>query len=147
MIKNIHLINGPNLNLLGEREPEKYGNLKYEELIQKLSVYLEDKGLVLISNQSNQEGDIIDWIHKSQKDSNCIGLIINAAGYTHTSVSIRDALLSIEQKIVEVHITDPSKREEFRQKNLIIDAVSTSIVGHGTNGYFEAIDYLLDNEK
>lgn len=146
MIKNIHLINGPNLNLLGEREPEKYGNLKYEELIQKLSIYLEDKGLVLISNQSNQEGDIIDLIHTANKDSNCIGLIINPGGYTHTSVSIRDSILSIEKKTVEVHITDPSKREEFRQQNLICDAVSTSIVGKGTDGYFEAVDYLMDNE-
>jgi len=146
-MKNIHLINGPNLNLLGTREPEKYGNLKYQELIQELNRYLEGKGLILVSNQSNKEGEIIDWIHKAYEDSKCIGLIINPGGYTHTSVSIRDAILSIEQEIVEVHITDPSKREEFRQKNLISDVVSTSIVGHGTDGYFEAVDYLLDNEK
>jgi len=146
-MKNIHLINGPNLNLLGTREPEKYGSVKYQELIQELNKYLKGKGLILISNQSNQEGDIIDWIHKAYEDSECIGLIINPGGYTHTSVSIRDAILSIEQKIVEVHLTDPSKREEFRKKNLISDIVSTSIVGHGTDGYFEAIDYLLDNEK
>jgi len=146
MMKNIHLINGPNLNMLGKREPEKYGNLKYEELVQKLSIYLEEKGLILISNQSNQEGDIIDLVHVANEDPNCIGVIINPGGYTHTSVSIRDSILSIEKKTVEVHITDPSKREEFRQKNLIHDVVSTSIIGHGTDGYFEAVDYLIDNE-
>tara|TARA_B110000014_G_scaffold263422_1_gene260102 strand:- start:677 stop:1114 length:438 start_codon:yes stop_codon:yes gene_type:complete len=145
-MKNIHLVNGPNLNLLGKREPEKYGNLTFEELIRTIGAYLEDKGLVLISNQSNQEGDIIDFIHKANADSNCLGLIINPGGYTHTSISIRDAILSIEHKTVEVHITDPSKREDFRQKNLIHDVVSTSIVGHGTDGYFEAADYLIDNE-
>ena len=146
-MKNIHLINGPNLNLLGTREPEIYGTIKYEELMQELSKYLKAKGLILISNQSNQEGDIIDWIHKAHEDSKCIGLIINPGGYTHTSVSIRDAILSIKLKIVEVHVTDPSKREEFRQRNLISDIVSDSIIGHGTDGYFEAIDYLIDNEK
>ena len=146
-MKNIHLINGPNLNLLGTREPEIYGTIKYEELMQELSKYLKAKGLILISNQSNQEGDIIDWIHKAYEDSKCIGLIINPGGYTHTSVSIRDAILSIKLKIVEVHVTDPSKREEFRQRNLISDIVSDSIIGHGTDGYFEAIDYLIDNEK
>ena len=145
-MKNIHLVNGPNLNLLGKREPEKYGNLTFEELIRTIGAYLEDKGLVLISNQSNQEGDIIDFIHKANADSNCLGLIINPGGYTHTSISIRDAILSIEHKTVEVHITDLSKREDFRQKNLIHDVVSTSIVGHGTDGYFEAVDYLIDNE-
>lgn len=145
-MRNIHLVNGPNLNLLGKREPEKYGNLTFEELIRTIGAYLEDKGLVLISNQSNQEGDIIDFIHKANADSNCLGLIINPGGYTHTSISIRDAILSIEHKTVEVHITDPSKREDFRQKNLIHDVVSTSIVGHGTDGYFEAVDYLIDNE-
>ena len=146
-MKNIHLINGPNLNLLGTREPEIYGSIKYEELMQELSKYLKAKGSILISNQSNQEGDIIDWIHKAYEDSKCIGLIINPGGYTHTSVSIRDAILSIKLKIVEVHVTDPSKREEFRQRNLISDIVSDSIIGHGTDGYFEAIDYLIDNEK
>jgi 3-dehydroquinate dehydratase-2 len=146
-MKNIHLINGPNLNLLGTREPEIYGTIKYEELMQELSKYLKAKGLILISNQSNQEGDIIDWIHKAYENSKCIGLIINPGGYTHTSVSIRDAILSIKLKIVEVHVTDPSKREEFRQRNLISDIVSDSIIGHGTDGYFEAIDYLIDNEK
>ena len=145
-MRNIHLVNGPNLNLLGKREPEKYGNLTFEELIRTIGAYLEDKGLVLISNQSNQEGDIIDFIHKANADSNCLGLIINPGGYTHTSISIRDAILSIEHKTVEVHITDPSKREDFRKKNLIHDVVSTSIVGHGTDGYFEAVDYLIDNE-
>tara|TARA_Y100000590_G_C15529442_1_gene942558 strand:- start:471 stop:911 length:441 start_codon:yes stop_codon:yes gene_type:complete len=146
-MRNIHLINGPNLNLLGTREPEKYGDLKYKELIKELKDYLMVKDLLLISNQSNQEGEIIDWIHRAHEDSNCIGLIINPGGYTHTSVSIRDAILSIEKKTVEVHITDPSKREKFRQKNLISDVVSTSIVGRGTNGYFEAINYLVNNEK
>jgi len=147
-MKNIHLINGPNLNLLGSREPEKYGHMTYEELMESISIYLKEfKRLELISNQSNHEGDIIDFIHAANEDSDCIGLIINPGGYTHTSVSIRDAILSIEQKTVEVHITDPSQREEFRQKNLIHDVVSTSIYGQGTHGYFMAVDYLVDYEK
>ena len=97
--------------------------------------------------QSNQEGDLIDLLHTAYKDDECIGVVINPGGYTHTSVSLRDAILAIDKNVVEVHITNPSEREDFRQKNLISDIVSLSIVGEGTEGYFKALDFLLRNDK
>ena len=146
-MKNIYLLNGPNLNLLGTREPEKYGSLSYEDLIKSLKIYLSNKGLTLKAYQSNQEGELIDLLHTAYKDEECIGVVINPGGYTHTSVSLRDAILAIDKNVVEVHITNPSEREDFRQKNLISDIVSSSIVGEGTEGYFKALDFLLSYEK
>jgi len=148
MNNKIIIINGPNLNLLGEREQSQYGSItfnKLKEICQKKSIEL---GLEVEFNQSNIEGELINLIQDSRKKFD--GIIINAAGFTHTSVAIRDALNIFKKPIIEVHISNIYKREEFRQKSLISDVVSGGIFGLGADGYILAIiamQKLLKNEN
>ena len=148
MSNKIIIINGPNLNLLGEREQSQYGSItfnKLKEICQKKSIEL---GLEVEFNQSNIEGELINLIQDSRKKFD--GIIINAAGFTHTSVAIRDALNIFKKPIIEVHISNIYKREEFRQKSLISDVVSGGIFGLGADGYILAIiamQKLLKNEN
>lgn len=138
----ILVINGPNLNMLGIREPNLYGSNTYEDLCKLIKDYAVKKNIDVELFQSNSEGAIIDEIQKAYF-TKCDGIIINAGGYTHTSIAILDALKSAQIRCVEVHITDIAKREEYRKFSYISEYAEKSIIGHGFNGYLEAIDYLL----
>ncbi len=145
--ETVIIINGPNLNFLGVREIEKYGSFSYEELINK--VQKETNGNLQFF-QSNSEGDIVKLIQGlvriknglQESDSEIIGLVINPGALTHTSVSLRDALSMLPMPIVEVHITDITKRENYRKTNLISDLCFKSIIGKGIDGYIEGVEYL-----
>ena len=137
----ILVINGPNLNMLGIREPDLYGKSDYKGLIKVIKKHAKDKGVKVKTFQSNYEGDIVSEIQKAYKKFD--GIIINAGAYTHTSVAILDALKSVNIKTVEVHLTDIKNREEFRKFSYISLFAKKVIVGKGFNGYLEAIDYLV----
>ena len=137
MSNNILIINGPNLNLLGEREQSQYGSITFDELKKDCIKKSKELNINLNFTQSNVEGEIINLIQEAR--NNCDGIIINAAGFTHTSVAIRDALSIFKKPIIELHISNIYKREEFRQKSLISDVVTGGIFGIGANGYILAI--------
>ncbi|MEE0946661.1 MAG: type II 3-dehydroquinate dehydratase [Acutalibacteraceae bacterium] len=138
----ILVINGPNINMLGIREPHIYGNDGYEKLTNTVTDYAKQKGIELECYQSNHEGDIVDKIQWAYGKID--GIVINPAAYTHTSVAILDALKAVGVPAVEVHISDVSKREEFRQISYVREACIKTICGHGINGYTEAIDCLME---
>ena len=140
MKNNIIVINGPNLNLLGEREQSQYGSINYEDLKNKCIKYSKDLEINVDFAQSNIEGEIVTLIQEARKKYD--GLIINAAGFTHTSVSIRDALAIFKKPTIELHISNIYKREEFRQKSLISAVVTGIICGLGANGYILAINAM-----
>ncbi len=137
MSNNILIINGPNLNLLGEREQSQYGSITFEELKKNCLEKSKELNINLNFTQSNVEGEIVNLIQEER--NNCDGIIINAAGFTHTSVAIRDALSIFKKPIIELHISNIYKREEFRQKSLISDVVTGGIFGIGADGYILAI--------
>ena len=138
----ILVINGPNINMLGIRELDKYGKTSYQELKEIIQNHSIDKFHVEIY-QSNVEGDIVSKVHNIiEKDIN--GLIINPGAYTHTSIAIRDALAILNIPVVEVHISDIKIRENFRQVNLITDLCDLTLSGKGIDGYIEAIGYLYE---
>jgi 3-dehydroquinate dehydratase II len=134
----ILVLNGPNLNLLGTREPEIYGHQTLEDIHEGMRRRAVQLDLQVTWFQSNHEGAIIDRIHEKDFDA----AIVNAGGLTHTSVSLRDALLAVGRPFVEVHLTDPATREPFRKVNFLADVALASIVGHGPRGYDEALDVL-----
>ena len=136
-MNNIIIINGPNLNLLGEREQSQYGSITFEQLKKKCTEHSKKIGINASFFQSNIEGEIVNFIQNARNDFN--GLIINAAGFTHTSVSIRDALNIFKNPIIEVHISNIYKREEFRQKSLISGVATGGIFGIGPECYNLAI--------
>ena len=140
MNNKIIIINGPNLNLLGEREQSQYGSTTFEELKEICLDKSKELGLIADFSQSNIEGEIVSLIQDSRK--NFDGIIINAAGFTHTSVAIRDALNIFKKPIIELHISNIYKREEFRQKSLISEIVTGIICGLGSNGYILAINAM-----
>ena len=142
MKHKIIIINGPNLNLLGEREKEKYGSVTLKKIEENCKNLAKKKNIALTFKQSNIEGKIVDFIQDSRKKYD--GLIINAAGYTHTSVAIRDALMILTIPIVELHITNIYNREEFRHKSLISKAVRSIICGFGVKGYIMALEGLKE---
>ena len=137
MSNKIIIINGPNLNLLGEREQSQYGSITFEDLKKNCQNKAKEIGINLEFTQSNIEGEIVTLIKDSRKKFD--GLIINAAGFTHTSVAIRDALDLFKKPIIELHISNIYKREEFRHKSLISDIVTGGIFGLGAEGYILAI--------
>ena len=148
MNNKIIIINGPNLNLLGEREQSQYGSTTFEKLKEICLDKSKELGLVADFSQSNIEGEIVGLIQDSRK--NFDGIIINAAAFTHTSVAIRDALSIFKKPIIELHISNIYKREEFRHKSLISDVVTGGIFGVGADGYILAIismQKLLQNEN
>jgi len=148
MSNNILIINGPNLNLLGEREQSQYGSITFDQLKNKCLEKAEELKIDLDFIQSNIEGEIVTSIQNARDRYD--GIIINAAGFTHTSVSIRDALDIFKKPIIELHISNIYKREEFRHKSLISDIVTGGIFGLGDNGYILAIiamQKLLKNEN
>jgi 3-dehydroquinate dehydratase II len=148
MNNKIIIINGPNLNLLGEREQSQYGTITFKKLKENCVEKSKELGLEVEFAQSNIEGEVVNFIQNARK--NFDGIIINAAGFTHTSVAIRDALDIFKKPIIELHISNIYRREEFRQKSLISDIVTGGIFGLGTNGYILAIismQKLLKNEN
>ena len=148
MNNKIIIINGPNLNLLGEREQSQYGSITFEELKMNCFKKSNEIGINLEFAQSNIEGELVSLIQNARNEYD--GMIINAAGFTHTSVAIRDALDLFKKPIIELHISNIYKREEFRQKSLISDIATGGIFGLGSEGYILAIisiQKILQNEN
>ena len=148
MNNKITIINGPNLNLLGEREQSQYGSISFDDLKQNCLKKAKEIEINLDFVQSNIEGDIVNLIQEAR--NNYDGIIINAAGFTHTSVAIRDALSLFKKPTIELHISNIYKREEFRHKSLISDVVTGGIFGLGSDGYILAIisiQKMLQNEN
>ena len=148
MNNKIIIVNGPNLNLLGEREQSQYGSITFDELKENCMNKSKELGLDLEFTQSNIEGELVNLIQESIKKFD--GIIINAAAFTHTSVAIRDALSVFKKPTIELHISNIYKREEFRHKSLISDIVTGGIFGLGSNGYILAIiamQKIIKNEN
>ena len=137
----ILVINGPNLNMLGIREPAIYGSGTYGSLVEKIKSHCAKRGVEVKVYQSNHECDIVDEIQRAYGNADAI--VINPAAYTHTSVAIADALKAVSIPAVEVHISDVNSREDFRKVSFVRDICLKTISGHGFDGYTEAIDYLI----
>lgn len=138
----ILVINGPNLNMLGIREPDHYGRQTYADLVAKIQRHCEEKGIDVEVFQSNHEGDLVDKIQSAYKNAD--GIVINPGAYTHTSIAILDAVKSVSIPTVEVHISKVEEREDFRQISYVRLACVKTITGHETDGYIEAIDFLTE---
>ena len=141
MAQTIYVLNGPNLNLLGTREPETYGHASLADVEKLCRASAKQHGLELVFRQSNLEGDIVNWIQEARAQQ-AAGIVLNAAGYTTTSVAILDALLAVKLPIIEVHITNIHAREDFRQNSLVSKAANAVICGFGIDGYALAITGL-----
>ena len=141
------ILNGPNLNRLGVRKPEIYGHRTMAQIL--LDIQQRWPEVFFTYFQSNHEGDLIDWIQEANQgmsgvvDERISGIVLNAGGYSHTSVALRDAVEESEVPVVEVHISDISQREPFRQHSLLTDVCAHSIIGKGTKGYEEAVEYIM----
>ena len=143
MVK-ILVINGPNLNMLGVREPDHYGRETYADLVQKIQRHCAARGVEVAVFQSNHEGALVDAIQSAYGTAD--GIVINPAAYTHTSVALLDAVKAVNIPTVEVHISKVEEREDFRQISYIRQACVATITGHGTDGYLEAIDLLTEGK-
>ncbi len=139
----ILVINGPNLNMLGIREPAHYGRETYGDLLNKIRAHAEQREITVEFRQSNHEGDLVDYIQSAYGAFD--GIVINPGAYTHTSIAILDAVKSVCVPTCEVHISDVNAREDFRKISYIRAACVLTVSGHGTNGYLEAIDYLIEH--
>ena len=139
------VLNGPNLNMLGVREPEIYGKETYDDLCRMVKEHAEKRGVEVSLYQSNHEGDLIDRIQMAYGDVD--GIVFNPGGYTHTSVALADAVKAVGIPTVEVHISDVSSREDFRQISFIRAACIATVAGHGLQGYLEAMDLLVGDGK
>jgi 3-dehydroquinate dehydratase-2 len=139
MTATVFVLNGPNLNLLGTREPEVYGRDTLDDIARMLSERAEALELALDIRQSNHEGHLIDWLHEAAA-SGARAVILNAGGYTHTSVALRDAVAAIPVPVIEVHLSDPAAREPFRRTNFLADVCKQTIAGLGARGYILALD-------
>jgi len=140
--KTIYILNGPNLNLLGSREPEIYGSQTLDDIKSMVESHVADTGFSIDFRQSNDEGELVSWIQEARSSGDAV--IINAAAYTHTSVAILDALLAVDIPVVEVHLSNLFKREEFRHHSFISPASEGLICGFGAKGYILALDALAD---
>ena len=138
----IYIINGPNLNMLGIREPAHYGHETYDSLCRRLSEYCESIGIEYEIYQSNHEGALVDKIQEAYFNG-VDGIVINPGAYTHTSIALRDALSAVSIPTVEIHISKVEEREDFRQISYIRDECIKTITGHGTDGYIEAVDAVV----
>ena len=138
-MKKIAIINGPNLNLVGIREPEIYGTQSLDDYLQQLVQQYDNVEFTLY--QSNHEGDIIDELQRVGFTFD--GIVLNAGGYTHTSVAIADAIAAITTPVVEVHISDLSQREPWRQHSMLTAVCATTIMGHGLDGYRQAVEFIV----
>ena len=138
----IYILNGPNLNMLGVREPEHYGSTTYRNLLDMIERHCQEAGVEAICKQSNHEGDLVDWIQEAYFE-NADGIVINPGAYTHTSVALLDAIKAVRLPAVEVHISKVEEREAFRQISYLRAACIKTISGHGVGGYLEAVDLLI----
>ena len=151
----IVIINGPNLNLLGRREPTIYGTKSMEQVL--VDIQRAHPDIYLDYRQSNHEGDLIDWIQECGVLANGLsgigdgkwvdGIVLNAGGYTHTSVALRDAVACSRVPVVEVHVSNIAEREEFRRISLLTDVCAHAIIGEGTNGYQQALEWIINRAK
>ncbi len=141
----IYVLNGPNLNLLGDREPDIYGNVSLKDIENFLSSYGKKNNSEIYFKQSNHEGELIEFVHEASKKANAI--IINPAGYSHTSVALLDALLAAKIPVVEVHISNIFRREDFRHNSYVSKAAIGVISGLGIEGYLYALKFLMDELK
>jgi 3-dehydroquinate dehydratase-2 len=141
MAKTVYVLNGPNLNLLGAREPETYGRSTLSDVERLCRKAAEPHGLKIEFRQSNHEGELVDWIHEASA-SKAAGLVLNAGGYTHTSIAIRDAIAAIALPVIEVHISNVFARETFRHVSYIAPVARGTLCGFGVNGYALAISGL-----
>ena len=140
------VINGPNLNLLGLREPDHYGRETYQQLLDKIRAYCGSRGHEVSFFQSNHEGALVDAIQQAYFDR-VEGIVINPGAYTHTSVALLDAVKAVGIPTVEVHVSDPDSREEFRHVSYIRSACKATVAGHGLPGYLEALHLLCDSNN
>ena len=138
-LPTIYVLNGPNLNLLGNREPEIYGSETLDDIAGTLEDKARELGVEVDVRQSNHEGHLIDWLHEAQAEG-AKAVILNAGGYTHTSVALHDAVKAISVPVIEVHLSNPQARESFRRRSLIASAVIGSIAGCGALSYRLALD-------
>lgn len=141
MAKTIYVLNGPNLNLLGTREPEKYGRAKLADVEILCRAAAKRHKFDIVFRQSNREGDLVDWIQEARAKK-AAGIVLNAAGYTHSSVAIHDAILAVKLPVIEVHITNIFARENFRHRSLVAPVARATICGFGIEGYALAISGL-----
>lgn len=137
------ILNGPNMNMLGIREPEIYGHETYEDLMEMIQRHADELGVEAVCKQSNHEGTLVDEIQRAYFDK-FDGIVINPAGYTHTSVAIGDALKAVGLPAVEIHVSDVQNREDFRKISLVRDAVIATVSGQGLKGYLTAMDILTE---
>ena len=142
MSKPIYILNGPNLNLLGTREPEIYGRMTLVDVKSMCKERAKSRGLKIFFEQSNNETQIIDWVHQAIDDAD--GIIINPAAFTHTSVAILDALKNVPAPIIELHISNTHQREPFRHHSYVTQAATGLILGFGINGYVMAVDAMAN---
>ncbi len=138
--RTVLVLNGPNLNLLGEREPAVYGHQSLADVERLCRSAAADAGLVADCRHSNHEGTLIDWVQEGRRG--IAGIVLNAGGYTHTSVALRDAVAACQVPVVEVHISDIHAREPFRQHSYLADVVAHQVIGRGVPGYAEAIHWI-----
>ena len=138
----IYVLNGPNLNMLGVREPDQYGSDTYQTLLDRIGAHCAERGIETVCRQSNHEGDLVDWIQEAYFEG-VDGIVINPGAYTHTSIAILDAVKAVRIPTVEVHISKVEEREDFRQISYIRQVCIRTITGHGLSGYLEAIDELV----
>jgi 3-dehydroquinate dehydratase-2 len=141
MPKTLYILNGPNLNLLGTREPEKYGRATLKDVDKLCRATAKRHGLGIVFRQSNHEGEMVDWIQEA-RDKKAAGVVINAGAYTHTSVAILDALVTLTAPVIEVHITNIHARERFRQRSYVSRAARAMVCGFGIDGYALAVTGL-----
>jgi 3-dehydroquinate dehydratase-2 len=135
----VYVLNGPNLNLLGTREPEVYGADTLDDIAGRLEDRARELGLAVEIRQSNHEGHLIDWLHEAQAEG-AKAVILNPAGFTHTSVALHDAVKAIATPVIEVHLSNPHARESFRRRSFVAPAAAGSIAGFGALGYLLALD-------
>lgn len=135
----VYVLNGPNLNLLGLREPEIYGHDTLDDIAGRLEDRAQDLGLAVDVRQSNHEGHLIDWLHEAQAVG-ALAVLLNAGAYTHTSVALHDAIKSITTPVIEVHLSNPHRREEFRHKSYVGMAARATVAGFGAASYIVALD-------
>lgn len=140
MTKPIYVLNGPNLNLLGQREPDIYGSATLDDIHKRMAA--RHPGVALETRQSNHEGELVDWIQEGARDGDAI--ILNAGAYTHTSVALHDALRACSIPVIEVHLSNPAAREEFRHKNFVAPVANATVAGVGAFGYELALDAALN---
>ena len=143
MSNTVYVLNGPNLNLLGTREPEIYGSATLDEIAGMLEDRARELGLEIDMRQSNHEGHLIDWLHEAQAEG-ARAVILNAAGFTHTSIALLDAIKAIRTPVIEVHLSDPTRRERFRHHSFVGMGAVKTIQGLGPRGYLVALDFAAE---